>query len=123
MSTYYEVVRLSENMKVFAQTIDVSKQRLTRAQYRFDYGQGNKLDVLNAEVDIQRDSINLLNIQQQLSNVQRNLNVIMGQTLSTPFQVDTMVNYAQNLNFGQLLDKVKSKNIAILMMDKNLGIT
>ena len=74
-NNYYEVARLEQNSSVLEQTIELSKKRLQRAQYQYDYGQGIRLNVLNAEVDIQRDSINLMNLRNQIANAKRNLNV------------------------------------------------
>lgn len=122
-SSYYEVARLTQNTKVLEQTIELSNQRLLRAQYQYDFGQNVRLDVLNAEVDIQRDSINLLNIKNQLANAKRNLNVAMGRSVNTPLEVDTLVNYETALNLPQLIQDAQSKNILIGLTDKNLDIS
>ena len=60
---YYEVARLSENENNLKQTLAVSKRRLLRSGYSAEYGQSTKLDVLNAEVDVNNDSINFLDSQ------------------------------------------------------------
>ena len=104
------------------QTFNVSRRRLERAQYRFEYGQGIRLNVLNAEVDIQRDSINLLNVRQQLANAKRNLNVLMGMPVGNDFNVDTQVAYDENLSQEKLVAAAKSSNVAILAADQNLAI-
>ena len=68
LSIYYEVARLTENENVQQQALEISKDRITRLEYAFEYGQATKLDILNAEVDLTNDSINLLNTQQLLNN-------------------------------------------------------
>lgn len=123
LSGYYEVARLTENLAVLEQTFEVSRRRLERAQYRFDFGQGTRLDVLNAEVDIQRDSINLLNARQQLANAKRNLNFVMGTPVDTDFAIDTTVTYATDVSQNQLIAEAKENNVAILAADQNLVIT
>ena len=65
-TVYYEAARLTENTATLEQALEISKDRLKRAQYQFEFGQNTGLDVLNAEVDINTDSINLLNSRQQL---------------------------------------------------------
>ena len=119
---YYEVARLTENLKVLEQTFDVSRRRLQRAEYRFEYGQGIRLDILNAEVDIQRDSINLLNVRQQLANAKRNLNFVMGTPVDNDFTVDTQVAYDEKLTQAQLITAAKTSNIGILAANQNLVI-
>ena len=64
-SVYYTVAQLTENLEALRETLEVSKDRLVRAQYQFDYGQNTKLGVLNAEVDINNDSINIISSYQQ----------------------------------------------------------
>ena len=63
---YYNAAQLSENLNTLNETIEVSRDRLTRSEYQFDYGQSTKLAVLNAQVDINNDSINIINTKQQL---------------------------------------------------------
>ena len=61
LTVYYDVARRSENLESLQETLNISKDRLTRSEYQFDYGQNTMLDVLNAEVDINNDSINIIN--------------------------------------------------------------
>ena len=121
-SSYYEIARLTENLTVLEQTFDVSRRRLERAEYRFEYGQGIRLDILNARVDIQRDSINLLNTRQQLANAKRNLNFIMGASVDNDFTVDTTINYDNNLTESKLVSAAKTRNVGILAADQNLTV-
>jgi len=120
---YYEIARLTENLNMLTQTLDVSRRRLERTEYRYEYGQGIRLDVLNAQVDIQRDSINLLNTRQQLANAKRNLNVTMGTPVDNVFEVDTTVTYSNNLSQEQLVAAAKSGNIAILAANQNIVLS
>ena len=64
---YYNVARLTENEITQQQTLDISRERLQRAKYGFDYGQSSQLDVLNAKVDYNTDSISYLTIRQRSS--------------------------------------------------------
>ncbi len=123
LEVYYETARLTQNLNLQTQTIDVSKRRLERASYRYKYGQGIRLDVLNAEVDLQRDSINMLNIRQQLSNSKHNLNFIMGRDVKIGFEVDTAVVYTQSLSLERLVEDAKNQNVNVLVLDKNIGLT
>ncbi len=122
-NNYFEVARLTQNSMVQEQTLELSRQRLLRAQYQYDYGQGIRLNVLNAEVDIQRDSINLLNLRNQLANAKRNLNVAMGRVVDTPLEADTVVQYNNTLSLNGLLQDTRTRNIAVFVANKNLDIS
>ena len=121
-SLYYNVAQLSQNTDAISQTLNISKDRLKRAEYQFDYGQSTKLGVLNAQVDINNDSINYINLKQQLKNSKRDLNVILGNSVDINFEVDTLINFVLNLNKTDLLNKVKDNNVTLLQIRKNLVI-
>jgi outer membrane protein TolC len=121
-NAYYQVALLTESVESQMKTIELSNQRLERAKYRYEYGQGIRLDVLNAEVDIQRDSIDLYTIQQQVSNSKRNLNVIMGREVGSEFEIDTSVSYIQDLSLEDFLESFKTQNADLILSEKNLEI-
>ncbi|MGB5376455.1 TolC family protein [Muriicola sp.] len=122
LSVYFEVARLTENVNVFRQALDISKDRITRTEYAFEYGQNTKLDILNAEVDVTNDSINLLNAIQQLANTKRDLNAVLNQNLNEVFEVDTVVTFIPGLQLDEYIAQAKENNVAILQIEKNLVI-
>lgn len=120
---YYSVAQLSENTEALEETLLISKDRLARAGYQFDYGQSTKLEVLNAEVDINNDSINLINIKQQLKNTKRDLNVVMGNAYAQDFNVDTDLNFLLQLDKETLLEKMIANNVTLLQAQRNINIS
>ena len=119
---YYNVAQVTENVTVLEKTLTISKDRITRANYQFEYGQGTMLNVLNAQVDINNDSINLINAKQQLVNTKRDLNVVLGNVISSEFRVDTTIDFKLNIDQNDLANKVKSNNVNLLQLDKNIII-
>ncbi|MGJ8664749.1 MAG: TolC family protein [Patiriisocius sp.] len=122
-TVYYEVARLTENITVLEETFSNTKRRLLRAQYAFEYGQNNKLDVLNAEVDIVTDSINLMNARQLLSNTKRDLNVVANVELERTFAVDTTVVFIPSLVLNEYVRDVENSNVRLLQAQKNKDIS
>ena len=121
-SVYFEVARLTENKNVLQQALEISTQRITRAEYSFEYGQNTKLDILNAQVDVTNDSINLLNTLQQLENTKRDLNVVLNRDLNAGFEVDTLISFIPKLQLEELVSQAQMNNVAILQSQKNLTI-
>jgi outer membrane protein len=111
---YYEIARLTENVNTQKQTLNISRERWTRAKYSFEYAQNLKLDVLNAEVDYNNDSISFLTLVQQLDNEKRNLNLLLGREVGISFRVDTTLTYASNLEREELITRAKSNNVTVL---------
>jgi len=121
--SYYDVARLTENRNNLQQSLDISKSQLLREQYGYQYGQKTQLDVLNTEVNVNQDSINLLNIQRELANAKRDLNVILGREVNIDFAVDTTVNYAIDLTYDAMLQSAKSNNTLLLQAEKNVTLS
>ncbi|MEL4455133.1 TolC family protein [Lutimonas vermicola] len=121
--SYYDVARLTENKINLQQSLAISKSQLLREQYGYQYGQKTQLDVLNSEVNVNQDSINLLNIQRELANAKRDLNVILGRDVNVDFEVDTSVSYNLNLTYDKMLESAKTKNTLLLQAEKNVTLS
>ena len=121
-SVYYNIATLTENKEVLRQAFIVSKSRIKRAQYAFEFGQGSMLEVLNSQVDATNDSINIINAEQQLKNSKRDLNFLLGQELNTFFEVDTDVIFIPKEDLLNYMEISKSTNVSLLQQDKNLLI-
>ncbi|MGB0837912.1 MAG: TolC family protein [Flavobacteriaceae bacterium] len=121
-TAYYEVARLEENERNQSQALKISKDRLLRAEYGFDFGQQTKLDVLNAEVDVNNDSINYLEITRQLANAKRDLNVIIGREVDIEVKADTSVLYLKDLRLDSLMVQAKRSNTGLLQAESQIKL-
>ncbi|MDP2089616.1 MAG: TolC family protein [Flavobacteriaceae bacterium] len=121
-SKYFEVARLTQNENSVKQSLAISKQRFKRVSYSFEYGQNTKLEVLNAEVDVNNDSISYLNIKRQLANAKRDLNLIVGNEITTSLKVETDVLFLENLAITKLLQESLTNNVTILKAESNIEL-
>jgi len=119
---YYEVARLTEDSGIISESLGISKQRFKRASYAFDYGQTTKLQLLNAEVDVNNDSIQFINIQRLLANSKRDLNLLLGRNISTNFSIETNTSFNQLFDLQTLLNKAKVNNVDIQKLEKNIQL-
>jgi outer membrane protein len=123
-TVYFEVARLSENLHVLQETLEVSRERVTRAEYQYEYGQVNNLAVLNARVDVNNDSINLLQTRQQLQNTKRDLNVLLNRKMSeTAFHVDTAVSFLPRFNLDLHMAEAEENNVRLLKSEAAVTIS
>jgi outer membrane protein TolC len=122
-TAYFQIARLSENKDNLNEALSISKRRLLRAKYQFEYGQSNKLELLNAEVDVNNDSITLISARQQLSNAKRGLNVILGVEKNVNYEVDTEVFFNEIMNFDDLAQKTFENNSTLKQNEINLAIS
>ena len=120
---YFQIARLSENTTNLQEALQISKKRLQRAKYQYDYGQSTKLEYLNAQVDVNNDSITFISAKQQLSNAKRGLNVILGVDKETNYDVETQVGYNELLNLEELQQKTIANNALLKQNEKNIAIS
>jgi outer membrane protein TolC len=122
-TVYFQIARLSENAVNLEEALTISKRRLKRAKYQYEYGQSTRLELLNAEVDINNDSILVINATQQLSNAKRGLNVILGIEKDVNYQVETVVSFNKLMNFAALQEKTIANNTTLKQNEKNIAIS
>ncbi|UOY08141.1 TolC family protein [Muricauda sp. SCSIO 64092] len=121
-TVYFEMARVSENIQVLKDTYANTEDRLKRAEYSFEYGQINKLDVLNAQVDLVNDSINLMNERQLLENTMRDLNIILNEDLEQQFAVDTTIAFIDKIRLEGFLKEGEQNNVRMLQAKSNMTI-
>ena len=119
---YHEVARLEESVTNLEKSVEISKDRLVRAEYNYDYGQVNKLEVLNAKVDLNSDSVSLITGRQQLENLKRNLNFIMGREVDQDVTVSKSVEIRQNLTEEEVLLGASENNIDLKLNKSSIQI-
>ncbi len=121
-TVYFEAARISENIEVLKQTYENTKSRLQRANYSFEFGQVNKLEVLNAEVDLVNDSINMMNERQLLENTLRDLNIVLNADLQRQFAVDTTLAFINELQLEDFASQGENNNVRMLQAKSNMTI-
>ncbi len=119
---YFQIARLSENKDNLKEALSISQRRLKRAKYQYEFGQATKLEFLNAQVDVNNDSINFINAKQQLSNAKRGLNVVLGVDKETSYLVETQVDYNKLMNYDELEGKTLKNNSLLKQNEKNIAI-
>ncbi len=122
-TVYFQIARLSKNTDNLKETLEISKLRLERIQYQNDYGQSTKLELLNAEVDVNNDSINYINTRQQFINAKRDLNIILGVQLDENYVVETEVDFLTLLSFDELLSISLENNVILMQQEKSITIS
>jgi outer membrane protein len=95
-------VHQQQQLAALDSTIVISNQRLTLAQNRFSIGKASKLEVLNAQVDLNTDMTTLLRQQEQYANTKIALNQILARDTKTDFKVIDAIAVDTTLSFPEL---------------------
>lgn len=91
---YYDVARQSLNLEVSQEAVAISNERYQRAKLQKELGSGVTLNLLNAEVDLNRDSVSLRTALAELENAKRLLTTTMAEEPNTLFSVNTDVAFS-----------------------------
>ncbi|MFV8376788.1 TolC family protein [Flavobacterium sp. LB1P62] len=86
-ATYFDLVQQQQQLAALDSTIVISNQRLTLAQNRFTIGKASKLEVLNAQVDLNTDKVTLLRQKELFVNTKILLNQILARDVNIDFKV------------------------------------
>ena len=119
---YFNIAQLTESNAILQDNLAVSQERQKRAEYAFIHGQGNKLAVLNAQVDVTNDSINLIQTKQQLDNAKRDLNLLLNQPMEQAYSVDLSVNFVPEIQIESWLETAAENNVVLLKQERNYQI-
>ena len=122
-TVYFEACRLIEEQTIYKNNLDISQSRLDRKRLELEYGQSTSLEVLNAEVDFKNDSINYLNTISNLSNVKRDLNLIMNVDSEKIFELITEVNFLEFKELNDAYSGAKENNTSLKIDNKNVSIS
>jgi outer membrane protein TolC len=122
-NAYYETARLESDFLNLVDILSISKERLERAKVNFEYGKNTSLDVSNAEVDVNTDSIAVLNQKQLLANAKHNLNFVVNNNILADFRVDTNVIFARNLSKEMLLSDLMNENTQVLLAKSDIKLS
>ena len=109
-TTYFDLVQQQQVLASIDTAIAISNQRLTTAQNRFSIGKASKLEVLNAQVDLNSD-LSLQLKQRELIKISKiRLNELLVRDIQTDFKVANKVTFEQNLDFNELKATAEKQN-------------
>lgn len=110
MTTYYDLVQQQQQLSAIDSTIIISKQRLDLAQNRFTIGKASKLEVLNAQVDLNTDKVNFLRQKESYANTKIALNQILARDPKIDFKVINTITVDTQLSLAELTDLALKQN-------------
>ena len=110
MTTYYDLVQQQQQLSALDSTLLISEQRVELAQNRFTIGKASKLEVLNAQVDLNTDKTQMQRQQELHKNTKILLNEQLARDLKIDFKVIPEIFVDQQLNLEELENQVVEEN-------------
>jgi len=119
IATYYDLINQNEQIKAEKGAIDISRTQLRYANDKFGVGRASRLDVLNAQVNLNTDTAALLNLAEQFKNSKIRLNQLLVRDLQTDFTVADTIIVDQRLKLADIINNAQTQNPAILSAQIN----
>lgn len=107
---YLEVSTQAQLLDVTRQAVEISNERYRRAKENFEAGGGSQVDVLNAEVNLNQDSVRVVETEVNLKRAKRNLQVLIGDNPTGNVDVRQEFNVNDQLSIEQLLQSTITEN-------------
>jgi outer membrane protein TolC len=110
ITTYYDIVQQQQQLKALDTTIVISNARIVTAKNRYTIGKASKLEMLNAEVDLNTDTTAFLRQQELYANTKILLNQMLARDPKTDFKVVEKVQIDENLLLPDLMTLAEKQN-------------
>jgi outer membrane protein len=122
MRGYFNIVRQQELYKSLEEQLNLFDERLRIAQTRLEVGNGNQLDVLQAQTDLSVQKTNLMRQKQAIATAKLILNQLLSGQPDFAFEVKDTFDISKNYDFTALRNEIVEKNINISLLKKQTGI-
>lgn len=123
ISTYFEIVREEQVIKVIQSNIQLSEERVSIAESKRDVGSGSKFDLLRAQADLNEDKAALLREELKLVQAKITLNQLLGRNIETDFAATDTIQIGFDLLFDDLIAGLEDSNSEIQIALKNKNIS
>jgi len=107
---YFDLVQQQLQLSALDTALVISKQRLTLAQNRYSIGKASKLEVLNAQVDLNADTSALLKQKELFAQTKTQLNQLLARDITTDFKVSEDIQVDPKLNLSELTALAQKQN-------------
>ena len=114
-NVYYNLIQEQQKLADLDSTIVISKKRLEFTKNRYTIGKNSKLDVLNAQVDLNTDLGNLVTEKQAYANAKTRLNQILARDVKTDFVVTEAIQVDRQLQLDELMSLAEKQNPELVM--------
>lgn len=122
INAYYAIVLQQQQVKVFQESIRISAIKLDIAKSKFEIGSASKLDYLQAKVDMNADSTNLLHSMAELAKAKEDLNNLMAVKERPAYKVADTIILMPPLPYADLQNQLNSNNVPILIAQQTQNV-
>ncbi|MCC5942337.1 MAG: TolC family protein [Balneolaceae bacterium] len=120
---YYNIVRINEQLKILANNIEVSEERIEIEETKLDLGSGSRYDLLQARSDLNADRAAYIRETNQLTEAKIVLNELLSRDPEEMFDVTSEININRGLVRDDLYQRLVNENteLTISRLQKDIS--
>lgn len=110
LTGYYQLVQLEKALGVQRDAMRISRERQEIARTGKQVGAYSGLDLVQAQLDLNADSAQVVALIQQIAEARSALNQLLARDVATPFRVDTVIPASDDLDLEALKKAAQGAN-------------
>lgn len=122
LHAYYNIVQLKQKKLVLRKAVKLGTERVDIAEDMLILGAGSRLSLLQAEVDLNTDRSQLLDLENNVANAGITLNRLMGRGAADPIVISDTIVPGPILDYQILKSNMERMNPTLLMSQTDLEI-
>ncbi len=121
---YYYIQASYQEISLAKKSIEISNIALSEAEAKYKAGIGNKLELLEAKTQLDRDQIKLINKIGELNKNKNSINLILNADQKYNFKEDneSLINWIWDKNFEDSLLSAYKNRIDLKVKNQNISI-
>ncbi|PWN07733.1 TolC family protein [Rhodohalobacter mucosus] len=108
--TYFNIIRITEQIRVLENNIEVSLERIQIEETKVEIGSGSEYDLLQAQTDLNADRAALIREENTLTEAKILMNRLLSRDPESDFEVSGDVRVNRLLSREELYNKLMSDN-------------
>lgn len=120
--TYFNIIRISEQLKILENNIEVTEERIEIEETKVDLGSGSEYDLLQARSDLSEDRAAYIRETNTLTEAKIRLNELLSRQPYEEFQVVSEISVNRSLVREQLYQNLIEQNteLAIARLQEDI---
>ena len=121
--TYFNIIRISEQLKILENNIEVTEERIEIEETKVDLGSGSEYDLLQARSDLSEDRAAYIRETNSLTEAKIRLNELMARNPIEEFEVVSEITVNRSLAKEQLYENLIEQNteLAIARLQEDIS--
>ncbi|MBF26083.1 MAG: hypothetical protein CMP49_06200 [Flavobacteriales bacterium] len=118
---YFDLLNKKNIYQTFNKSYLISLDRYNQTLERYNLGSASKINLLNAEVNLNQDKINKEEARIAMKSSKLNMSLLLGLPIDS-FTVEYEFKFNQNLSIDDLLNKMNNNNSSLIIAKLNYKI-